>query len=63
MSDRRRERFSEPKPAPTWDELPASKKVTLPALKIGPGGKLVHYHYYDGTLYVNGRAERRRQAL
>jgi hypothetical protein len=62
MSDRRRVRWSDPKPAPAFDELPASKKVTLPALKIGPDGRPVHYHYYDGTLYVNGRAERRRPA-
>lgn len=50
----------ETKPVPTFDELPASKKVTLPALKIGPGGKLVQYHFYDGTLYVNGIATSRR---
>lgn len=46
---------------PTFEELPASKKVTLPGLKIGPGGSLVHYHFYDGTLYINGRAQQRRQ--
>lgn len=61
MSDRRRERWAEPQPVPTFEELPASKKVTLPALKIGPGGALVHYHFYDGTLYINGRAQQRRQ--
>lgn len=49
--------WHEPKPVPTFDELQASKKVTLPALKIGPGGRLVHYHFYDGTLYINGRAQ------
>jgi hypothetical protein len=48
------------KPIPTFDELPPSRKVTLPALKIGSGGRLVQYHFYDGTLYVNGVATSRR---
>lgn len=59
MNDR--VRWHERMPVPTFEELPASKKVTLPTLKIGPGGALVHYHFYDGTLYINGRAQQRRQ--
>jgi len=57
----KRERLSE-EPDQSVNQLPPSKKVTLPALKIGPGGKPVTYHHHDGTLYINGRPAPRRQA-
>lgn len=54
----RRARPSEEKPQPTFQQLPASRRITLPTLQFGYGGKPVHY--YDGRLYVNGRPVSRR---
>lgn len=60
MSDTVQKRFQEPRSEATSDQRSASKKVRLASLKIGPGGKVVEYHFYDGTLYLNGTAQRRR---
>jgi len=54
-----RSRAGQVKPQPAFAELPASRRVTLPTLSFGYGGKPVHY--YEGRLYVGGRPISRRR--
>lgn len=54
-----RSRAGEAKPEPTFQQLPASRRISLPTLKFGYGGKPVHY--YEGRLYLNGRPITRRR--
>lgn len=55
---KQRSRAGTVKPEPTFEVLPASKRVTLPTLQFGYGGKPVHY--YEGRLYKDGRPISRR---